>query len=48
MEQLPQWLTSAVEAAGMTAYAEGLEPKTLKRTPASEQALDDTPILSLH
>jgi hypothetical protein len=48
MEQLPQWLTSAVEAAGMTAYAEGLEPKTLKHAPASEQAIDDPPILPLH
>ena len=49
MEQLPQWLTAAVNAAGMTAYAEGLEPKTLKTSPASEdQAIDDLPILPLH
>jgi hypothetical protein len=49
MEQLPQWLTSAVEAAGMTAYAEGLEPKTLKHTPDSEaSAVTDLPILPLH
>jgi len=50
MEQLPQWLTAAVDAAGMTAYAfEGLEPKTLKATPKSRPALDvDTPILPLH
>jgi hypothetical protein len=47
MEQLPQWLTAAVAAAGMTAYAEGLEPKTLKHTPASAQ-VDDEPILPLH
>ena len=49
MEQMPQWLTAAVAAAGMTAYAEGLEPKHLKRAPAtSDLALDETPILPLH
>ena len=49
MEQMPQWLTDAVTAAGMTAFAEGLEPKTLKRSPDSKQVLvDDTPILPLH
>ena len=49
MEQLPQWLTAAVDAAGMTAFAEGLEPKTLKHTPKSRPALDDVPpILPLH
>lgn len=48
MEQLPQWLTAAVQAAGMTAYAEGLEPKTLKHAPDAKQALDVTPILPLH
>ena len=49
MEQLPQWLTAAVDAAGMTAYAEGLEPKTIKLTPKSRPVLDDeTPILPLH
>jgi hypothetical protein len=49
MEQIPQWLTNAVNAAGMTAYAEGLEPKQLKRAPASEEsAIDEMPILPLH
>ena len=48
MEQMPQWLTDAVHAAGMTAFAEGLEPKTLKHAPASKPDLDDTPILPLH
>ena len=49
MEQIPQWLTAAVDAAGMTAYAEGLEPKHLKRAPeTSDLALDETPILPLH
>jgi hypothetical protein len=49
MEQLPQWLTAAVDAAGMTAFAEGLEPKTLKHTPKSRPALDgEPPILPLH
>jgi len=27
MEQLPNWLTAAVAAAGMTAYADELYPK---------------------
>jgi len=49
MEQMPQWLTDAVHAAGMTAFAEGLEPKTLtKHAPESKQFDDDTPILPLH
>jgi hypothetical protein len=49
MEQLPQWLTAAIDAAGMTAFAEGLEPKTIKHTPKSRLALDDElPILPLH
>lgn len=49
MEQIPQWLTAAVNAAGMTAYAEGLEPRHLKRAPESSgPAVDETPILPLH
>jgi len=49
MEQMPQWLTDAVQAAGMTAFAEGLEPKTLKHAPEPRQILDDDPpILPLH
>ena len=48
MEQLPQWLASAVEAAGMTACAEGLEPKTLKRASDSRPSIVDEPILPLH
>jgi len=50
MEQMPQWLTDAVRAAGMTAFAEGLEPKTLtKHAPESKQfANDELPILPLH
>jgi hypothetical protein len=50
MEQLPQWLTAAVDAAGITAFAfEGLEPKTLKHAPAPRPVFDDeTPILPLH
>ncbi len=49
MEQLPQWLTAAVQAAGMTAYAEDLEPKHSKHAPDSKQPIDvDTPILPLH
>ena len=49
MEQTPQWLNDAILAAGMTCFAEGLEPKTLKRAPESRQPLDDNPpILPLH
>jgi hypothetical protein len=48
MEQLPQWLAAAVSAAGMTAYAEGLEPKHMKHAPESKPDLGDTPILPLH
>ena len=50
MEQMPQWLTDAVHAAGMTAFAEGLEPKTLtKHAPESRQFDDEyPPILPLH
>jgi hypothetical protein len=49
MEQLPQWLAAAVDAAGMTAYAEGLEPRHLKHAPESKPDFDDdTPILPLH
>jgi hypothetical protein len=45
MDQMPNWLTAAVDAAGMTAYAEGIErmaimkPKA-KTSPAEEPALD--------
>ena len=49
MEQIPQWLTAAVDAAGMTAYAEGLEPKHLKRAPVPKDFdVEETPILPLH
>jgi hypothetical protein len=49
MEQLPQWLTAAVDAAGMTAFAEGLEPTTTRHTPESRPALDSQlPILPPH
>ena len=48
MEQLPQWLSAAVAAAGMTAYAEGLEPPAIKHAPDSKQAIDEMPILPLH
>jgi hypothetical protein len=30
MEQLPNWLTAAIAAAGMTAYADELYPKVSK------------------
>ena len=32
MDQLPNWLTDAISAAGMTAYADELYPKAGKET----------------
>ena len=40
MEQLPTWLTAAVLAAGMTAYADDLDRKD-SPTPAVAPALDE-------
>jgi hypothetical protein len=37
MEQLPNWLTAAVAAAGMTAYADDLYPKV-----STDSALEDS------
>jgi hypothetical protein len=45
MEQLPNWLTAAVAAAGMTAYADDLYPKVSKDRVAEETILDDFPPL---
>ena len=36
MEQLPNWLTAAIAAAGMTAYADDLYPKV-----SADQLADD-------
>lgn len=43
METLPSWLSDAVHAAGMTAYADDLYPKVLKETisPLDASAQDD-------
>ena len=42
MEQLPNWLTDAVAAAGMTAYADELYPKVSK-----DMGIDSPSILDL-
>jgi hypothetical protein len=39
MEQLPNWLSAAVAAAGMTAYADDLYPKVSKEAPAEGTTL---------
>jgi hypothetical protein len=41
MEQLPPWLTAAVMAAGMTAYADDLDRKIDSPSPADTSALDE-------
>ena len=43
MEQVPNWLLSAVTAAGMTAYADDLYPKASKETvsPVDAAALQE-------
>ena len=38
MEQVPNWLTAAVIAAGMTAYADELYPKV-----SLDQIVEDAP-----
>jgi hypothetical protein len=38
MEQLPNWLTAAVMAAGMTAYADDLDRKIHKGSPSPDNA----------
>ena len=34
MEQIPNWLTATVAAAGMTAYADDLYPKVAPAAPS--------------
>jgi hypothetical protein len=41
MEPLPTWLSDAVVAAGMTAYADDLYPKVLKESPRDALAHDE-------
>ena len=41
MEQLPNWLTAAVLAAGMTAYADDLDRKIDSPSPADTSAVDE-------
>jgi len=46
MEQLPNWLTAAVIAAGMTAYADDLYPKVVAaKAPAVEPQQESAPPL---
>ena len=47
MEQLPSWLTDAIAAAGMTAYATDLDRKfnkNLSKTPAEPTLDEATPL----
>jgi hypothetical protein len=42
MEQLPTWLTAAVFAAGMTAYADDIDPLAkVSPIPSDPAALDE-------
>jgi hypothetical protein len=45
MEQLPHWLTDAVAAAGMTAYADELYPKAGKDLGLEASSILDEPPL---
>ena len=45
MEQLPNWLTDAVAAAGMTAYADDLYPKVSKDWGVDTLSILDMPPL---
>jgi hypothetical protein len=38
MEQLPAWLAAAIVAAGMTAYADGLDREAIRHAPARPAA----------
>jgi len=51
MDQVPNWLTAAVDAAGMTAFAEDLEAILKKpKTPfaSSVEIVKDEPVPPLH
>ena len=39
MEQLPNWLTAAIAAAGMTAYADDLYPKAREEIAAEDPTI---------
>ncbi len=41
MEQLPHWLTAAVMAAGMTAYADDLDRKIDSPSPPDTSTVDE-------
>jgi hypothetical protein len=45
MEQLPNWLTAAIAAAGMTAYADDLYPKVSKDPLADSESPESIPPL---
>jgi hypothetical protein len=49
MDQLPNWLTAAVLAAGMTAYADDLDRKYTKAAPTPPAApAPDEPTPPVH
>jgi hypothetical protein len=49
MEQVPHWLSAAVAAAGMTAYADDLYPKASKvAASTTDAAALEEPIAPLH
>jgi hypothetical protein len=49
MDQLPNWLTAAVLAAGMTAYADDLDRKFTKAAPTPPAApAPDEPTPPVH
>jgi hypothetical protein len=45
MEQLPNWLVAAIAAAGMTAYADDLDPKVSKDQMADVASPESVPPL---
>jgi hypothetical protein len=48
MEQIPTWLTAVVLAAGMTAYADDLDRKVTKASPAPPDAPLEEPTPPIH
>ena len=48
MDQLPNWLTDAVAAAGMTAYADELYPKVAPAPAAPSLAAEGGIVPPLH
>ena len=42
MDQMPNWLTAAVDAAGMTAYAEDIERMAIRKPKAKTSPTEET------